>query len=252
MTRIYGADVAEMRTLASFLDQSAERLQVLSVDLGRRIESSRSWSGPDADRFRSAWPADVASPIRSTFERLRDCAAALRRNADEQQNASAAADGATSSSNAAPAGSGSTAQPPMDLRAINLNGIGLWDMAKVLAGTVGAFESSVAGIGIAESVDSFATSAQSGDAYGMFDSGTDLLSQSLQLAPPGSPPHLFGTAIDIWKFVGESAAQSDLSSEGIAMVGQYITQDPVGAAGGALDALGGALVPVLSAGLALA
>lgn len=243
MTSIYGADVAELRTLASFLDQNAERLQVLSRDLGRRVESSCSWSGPDADRFRSDWPGSVASPLRSASERLRDSAQALRRNADEQENASGAeAAGARAASGAATA-VGSTPLP--DPRDLTLNGVNLWDLAKLGAGNVRPLEDFTAGVGIGESIGDFMNAAHSGDAYGMFDHGTDVVSQTLKLGPPGLS--LFGSAMEIWKFVGESAAQSDVSPEGLALVGDFIRQDPAGAAQGALDGLRANVVSIVSA-----
>jgi hypothetical protein len=79
----------------------------------------------------------------------------------------------------------------------------------------------------------------------MFDHGTDVVSQTLKLGPPGLS--LFGSAMEIWKFVGESAAQSDVSPEGLALVGDFIRQDPAGAAQGALDGLRANVVSIVSA-----
>ncbi|HEY5858411.1 MAG TPA: hypothetical protein VIW24_31425 [Aldersonia sp.] len=244
MTSMYGADVAELRTLASFLDQNAERLQVLSRVLGRRVESSRSWSGPDADRFRSDWPGNVASPLRSAAERLRDSAQALHRNAHEQENASGAEGAAASPGSVA--ANGSTPLP--DPRDLTLNGVNLWDLAKLAAGNVGPLERIVDVVGIGEALGDFGYAVLQNDPSATLDNGADLIATTLKFAaPPFSPIHLAGSALDIWKFVIQEGAKSDFSPEGITTVGNYIAQDPAGAAQGALDGLRANAVSIVSA-----
>ena len=136
MTSIYGADVAELRTLASFLDQNAERLQVLS---GTSDDASNPHVlGVARTPIGSAPTGRATSRVRCGRlpSDLRDSAQALRRNADEQENASGAeAAGARAASGAATA-IGSTPLP--DPRDLTLNGVNLWDLAKLGAGNVGA------------------------------------------------------------------------------------------------------------------
>ena len=53
--------------------------------------------------------------------------------------------------------------------------------------------------------------------------------------------------MDIWKFVIQAGAKSDVSPEGVTTVTNYITQDPAGAAQGALDGLRANAVSIVSA-----
>lgn len=58
MNGVVGADVAELRELATALDQAGERLGAIHGDLTRRMDTSRYWFGPDAAGIRErSWPS---------------------------------------------------------------------------------------------------------------------------------------------------------------------------------------------------
>lgn len=90
MNGVVGADVAELRVLATALDQAGERLVAIHGDLTRRTDASRYWLGPDAARFRERWRSSDALRLRAVATSLAEQADRLRRNADEQERASAA------------------------------------------------------------------------------------------------------------------------------------------------------------------
>ncbi|CAM3656307.1 WXG100 family type VII secretion target [Mycolicibacterium frederiksbergense] len=94
-----GADVAQLRALATQLTGSAERFDVIAKSLHSLVNGSMQWRGPDAERFRSEWNGASAHVLSRAAQALRDMDKVLRRNADEQVSAS----GAGSS---APAGAG--------------------------------------------------------------------------------------------------------------------------------------------------
>lgn len=86
---IYGADVHELRDTAGELARGASALDGARTALTTRLSQSR-WTGPDGDRFRAQWNGELTALLRSAQRGLDDAATALRRNADEQEKASAA------------------------------------------------------------------------------------------------------------------------------------------------------------------
>ncbi|MGN8025475.1 alpha/beta hydrolase [Microbacterium sp. 22242] len=94
MSGIYGADVAQLRALAHQLDQHAQELDAHRMTVGNGIRIS-AWIGPVAVRFRHQWDSDYSRRVHTAAATLRAAARALRRDADEQDRASAAEGGAT-------------------------------------------------------------------------------------------------------------------------------------------------------------
>lgn len=94
MSNMYGADVAQLRDLASAFDQAAQKLDVGRMAVGNRIRL-RFWLGPIAVRFRLEWDSQYSRMIHSAAEGLRLAARDARTNADEQDKASAASTGTT-------------------------------------------------------------------------------------------------------------------------------------------------------------
>lgn len=84
----YGADVAELRSLAAQFDRTAERLDAGRMAVGNAIQIS-AWVGPFATQFRVQWNSEHSARIRGAVEILRESAQSLRRNADDQERASA-------------------------------------------------------------------------------------------------------------------------------------------------------------------
>ncbi len=92
---MYGADVAQLRQLARAFDEAAAQLDQERMSVGNAIRL-QAWAGPVAVRFRVAGDSDHSLKVAQAATRLSGAASALRRNADEQEGASAVT-GATDS-----------------------------------------------------------------------------------------------------------------------------------------------------------
>jgi hypothetical protein len=86
---VEGADVAQLRSAAAQFSKGASALETSAKALHSLIGSATQWQGPDADRFRSQWSGQSTRTITAAVEALRQAADTLRRNADEQDKASA-------------------------------------------------------------------------------------------------------------------------------------------------------------------
>jgi uncharacterized protein YukE len=89
MANIYGADVQQLRALAEHFESNAEILRSARVKLDSSLRHV-TWLGPASQRFREQWEALNAPRIARAAAMLVDTAAALRRNASEQEQASRA------------------------------------------------------------------------------------------------------------------------------------------------------------------
>ncbi|MEV5480045.1 MULTISPECIES: WXG100 family type VII secretion target [Streptomyces] len=66
-TPLRGGNIEEMQQLAKIFSANAGKLNGVISDLNSRtVDSDRIWTGPAADRFRSAW-----SEARASFEKMR-------------------------------------------------------------------------------------------------------------------------------------------------------------------------------------
>ena len=88
MSGLYGADVAELRALATQFEQVADRLEVTSITVSNAIQIS-AWIGPFAASFRIGWDTDHRVKLAHVSTMLRENALKLRANADGQEKASA-------------------------------------------------------------------------------------------------------------------------------------------------------------------
>lgn len=91
-----GADVGELRSAAKVLTQQSDQLQSTLKSLNSAASNVAMWRGPDGDRFRAEWKSQSASYLSNAIAALRDGADTLRRNADQQEQASRAGTGASS------------------------------------------------------------------------------------------------------------------------------------------------------------
>lgn len=87
---VHGADAGELRTLADDLSRAARRLESVRIVLGQQLGLPMGWRGPDAERFTAQWRYEGSQHLTSAVAGLEDAAAALRRNALEQEVASGA------------------------------------------------------------------------------------------------------------------------------------------------------------------
>lgn len=107
MGGMYGADVAQLRQLATQFERSAAQLDADRMSVGNAIQVS-SWIGPVAVRFRHEWDSSHSRRVHDAALRLREAASALRRNADDQDKTSAADGRSGSSAGGRGGGSGTT------------------------------------------------------------------------------------------------------------------------------------------------
>ncbi|MGV8908705.1 MAG: hypothetical protein ACOH1Y_06965 [Propionicimonas sp.] len=116
---VYGADVVELRALSERMSRSAADLDRIVNLLTHQITATTAWAGPTAQRFRGDWSGSHRAAVASSARALRDCAAALRRNADEQAAASAAFGGQLSSVAGSNRDAGSSHEsPPANVKGI--------------------------------------------------------------------------------------------------------------------------------------
>jgi len=93
---VIGADPDQLRATANQFVQAADRLEGSLKGLNSFVSNATIWRGPDSERFRSEWNGQSVSALNGAITALREGAEVLRRNADEQDNASRA-DGGTGS-----------------------------------------------------------------------------------------------------------------------------------------------------------
>lgn len=85
---MWGADVAQLRTLAQQFSKTADLLLQQSAQLSGHINNSPAWKGQDAVRFRSDWNSSHRTLLQKTAARLKQESKALLTHADEQDRAS--------------------------------------------------------------------------------------------------------------------------------------------------------------------
>jgi uncharacterized protein YukE len=90
---IWGADVAELRTLAQQFGKASDTLLNQSTDLSNQINNNPSWKGQDAARFRSDWNGSHRALIQQAAFALKQESKKLLENADQQEKASNGAPG---------------------------------------------------------------------------------------------------------------------------------------------------------------
>lgn len=105
---VTGADPDQLRSTASQFVQAADRLQSSVKGLNGFVTNAAIWRGPDSERFRSEWNGQSVFALNAAISALRSGADVLRRNADEQENASRADGGGGAGSG----GSGSKSAAP--------------------------------------------------------------------------------------------------------------------------------------------
>lgn len=94
MTGMVGADLEQLRALASSFERGAEQLRQVSTTVRNGIQIS-AWVGPFAVRFRKTWDSEHSVKLTRAAAALASQARQLRQEADQQEQASKAAGGAT-------------------------------------------------------------------------------------------------------------------------------------------------------------
>lgn len=252
---MYGADVAALRSLAAQLERAADQLEEHRTFLGNAVQHS-TWLGPDAERFRGQWEGEHNARVATSARLLRDTAATVRRNADDQERVSAVdggaqfhASGSAGSRGGVPAFSGAMVGGALDSlkEAIDVvrdgalpGGVKPWDLLKTAADGAKFLGTDLPIVGhLDEAMDvySLADKIRHGT-FSVFD-GADAASMGLRHL--GGVGELGAAAVDAASYAGQQALQADFSAAGRATVANYITDHP-------LDALGAAGQAVLTVG----
>lgn len=92
MSGLYGADIAELRQLASRMRSAGLKLEGQRHTFSARIAGA-PWHGPDGDRFRQDWDTDHSRTLGAAALFLKQAAEELVRQANEQETASAGSGG---------------------------------------------------------------------------------------------------------------------------------------------------------------
>lgn len=104
---LWGADVAQLRTLAQQFGKTSETLLQQSTTLTSAINGNSSWKGADGARFTSEWNSSHRALIQKTAFALKAESKRLLTHAEQQEKASNAAAGAGGGPGA-PGGAGGT------------------------------------------------------------------------------------------------------------------------------------------------
>ena len=108
---LWGADVAQLRTLAQQLGKTSDRLLQQSTQLSNQINNNPSWKGQDAVQFRSDWNGTHRAVIQQAAFALKQESRKLLEHADQQDqasNAGGAGDGPAGRGFGSSGGSGSS------------------------------------------------------------------------------------------------------------------------------------------------
>ena len=90
---LWGADVAQLRTLAQQFGKTSDSLLQQSTQLSNQINNNPAWKGQDAVTFRSDWNSSHRALIQRTALALKQESKKLLTQAEEQEKASTGGDG---------------------------------------------------------------------------------------------------------------------------------------------------------------
>lgn len=248
---MYGADVAQLRALASHFEHAAEQLETQRTRLGAAVQAS-PWTGPSAKRFRGEWHSEHGVRLASAAGILREGGATLRRNAEQQEQASAAVGGSLSAPSAV-VGAGASPMSIAELGNRAFDGAeGLLHAVRdeKLFGVASAWDAVMAlkkgvkliGVDLpfAEKADhamelfSLADRVRHGN-MNVFDTA-DTVSNVLNMVP-GKVAALGSLAIDSTSYAAQQAMKADFSGAEVSLTGSYIVDHPLDALAGAGDGI---------------
>ncbi|WP_458111643.1 WXG100 family type VII secretion target [Arthrobacter sp. R1-13] len=121
---LWGADVAQLRTLAQQFGQASESLQQQSTLLTSQINNNTSWKGNDALQFRSNWNGNHHALLQRAADRLKEESKKLLENANQQEKASDAAPGSGGGPLGSSGSGGSGWALPAVLGGVLMGGVG--------------------------------------------------------------------------------------------------------------------------------
>lgn len=88
MAGFYGADIAQLRTLAGVMGKAADSISLQGTQLTNAINTTSSWTGQDAGHFKSDWNGQHRQSLMKAVSLLRSGARELKDQANQQEFAS--------------------------------------------------------------------------------------------------------------------------------------------------------------------
>ncbi|NWL11748.1 hypothetical protein [Paenarthrobacter nitroguajacolicus] len=88
MAGFYGADIAQLRSLAGVMGKAADAISLQSTQLSNAINSSTAWQGRDATVFKGDWNSQHRQSLMKAANMLRENAGQLKKHANQQEFAS--------------------------------------------------------------------------------------------------------------------------------------------------------------------
>ncbi|TQS93638.1 hypothetical protein EU811_03860 [Arthrobacter sp. TS-15] len=88
MAGFYGADIAQLRSLAGVMGKAADAISLQSTQLSNAINSTTAWQGRDATVFKGDWNSQHRQSLVKAANMLRENASQLKKHANQQEFAS--------------------------------------------------------------------------------------------------------------------------------------------------------------------
>jgi len=88
MAEFWGANVEELNGLGVELTNKAGDIKTILGQLNGKLNST-NWSGPDAERFRSAWTSQHVPALNKVISELNTAGQDAKKNAAQQRSTSA-------------------------------------------------------------------------------------------------------------------------------------------------------------------
>ncbi|MFE4195827.1 hypothetical protein ACFRJ9_08175 [Paenarthrobacter sp. NPDC056912] len=88
MAGFYGADIAQLRSLAGVMGKAADAINLQSAQLSNAINSTTAWQGRDATVFKGDWNSQHRQSLVKAANMLRENASQLKKHANQQEFAS--------------------------------------------------------------------------------------------------------------------------------------------------------------------
>lgn len=243
---MYGADVAHLRALAQQLAKAADELDTHRGQLGQTIEQVQ-WRGPDGDHFRQTWQSQSSPRVAEAARAIRDAATAVGKNADQQEQASAAVSSGTLNGDSAMAFSAAPIAAAVssvaagagialgelhaavdEFEGQTLPGrINAWDTAQALAKGAGYLGRDLPGLdrlgGFMDDI-SLVDKIRTGT-FNVFD-GADVAATALR-STDIPVARLGAAAISATSYAAQQAMNTDFSPETASMAADYVVKHPM-------------------------
>jgi uncharacterized protein YukE len=235
---LYGADIAQLRSLAKDFQRASQVLQLQGKSLTNLIGSSTAWTGNDASTFREEWNSSHRKTLMAASQLLEKGSKELRANAEDQERASTSggAGGPDGSGGPGGTGNGEDGNWLQDTFDWSAAGVGMFFKIKDAVGMLNDWQGLLSSKKILDSTGSLLRPAfQLSDD---FTGATKLLSKWGRLAGPALAPFAIGGGImdminpshDGWRGTGDriGGGLSVIAGGGSLLMAAGLLTNPVG------------------------